>query len=246
MTGFIENKIFLKFCDRELQIKIENRSDFESVIESDPISLLTAINELMHTISHEKLILPYETLWTTLAQLFEIKQNKDQKLSDYYETMKAFGSQVSKYFKEDFLDKFVSNLDEFKNTNDLTEQNTLKKGAWQRLLAYGFLHNSDHDKYGRLLRGFKQDYANSTDNFPKTIIDMKERMSISYNESKNTRKKDKSKEKDKDKQEEPKVVEFAKSFAQIADGKKACWICGGDHYADKCPLKDKIQTNKQF
>ena len=148
--------IFLKFCDKELQMKIENRSDFESDIESDPISLLAAINELMHTILHEKLILPYETLWTTLAQLFEIKQNKDQKLSDYYETMKAFGSQVSKYFNEDFLDKFVSNLDEFKNTNSIIEQSKLKKGAWQRLLAYGFLHNSDHDKYGRLLRGFNK------------------------------------------------------------------------------------------
>ena len=31
--------IFSKCCDRELQMKIENRSDFESDIESDPISL---------------------------------------------------------------------------------------------------------------------------------------------------------------------------------------------------------------
>ena len=37
------------------------------------------------------------------------------------------------------------------------------------------------------------DYANLTDNFPKTIINMKERMSISYNESKNMKKKDKNK-----------------------------------------------------
>ena len=42
--------IFSKFCDRELQIKIENRSDFENNIENDPICLLTATNELMHTI----------------------------------------------------------------------------------------------------------------------------------------------------------------------------------------------------
>ena len=238
--------IFSKFCDKDLQYKIEERSDFESKIENNPITLLTAINELMHTISHEKLILPYETLWTTLAQLFEVKQNKEQKLSDYYETMKAFGSQFSKYFDTNFLDKFVSNLDEYKNTKDVDERDALKKGAWQRLLAYGFLHNADHDKYGRLLNGFKKDYANSTDNFPKTIIDMKERMSISYNESKNIKKKDKNKEKEKDKQETSKTVEFAKSFAQIAEGKKACWICGGDHYADKCPLKEKIQVNKQF
>ena len=87
--------IFSQFCDKELQSKIEHRSDFDQ-IEDNPIELLKAIDELLHTISHEKLILPYETLWCTLAQLFEIKQGKDQKLSDYYETMKTFGNQVHK------------------------------------------------------------------------------------------------------------------------------------------------------
>mgnify|MGYP003320018837 FL=1 len=134
--------IFSQFCDKELQSKIEHRSDFIE-IEDNPIKLLEAIDELMHTISHEKLILPYETLWTTLAQLFEIKQGKDQKLSDYYETMKAFGSQVYKYFDESFLDKFVMNLDEYKNAKDEVAEGVLKEGAWQRLLAYGFLHNAD-------------------------------------------------------------------------------------------------------
>ena len=135
--------IFSQFCDKELQSKIENKSNFDT-IENDPLELLKAIDELMHTISHEKLILPYETLWTTLAQLFEIKQNKDQKLSDYYETMKAFGSQVSKYFAVDFLDKFVTNLEAYQATSDSKVQDALKKGAWQRLLAYGFLHNADN------------------------------------------------------------------------------------------------------
>ena len=42
---------------------------------------------------------------------------------------------------------------------------------------------------------------------------MKERMSISYDESKNKKKSDKDKDK---KNSVPEVVEFAKSFAQIA------------------------------
>ena len=128
--------------------------------------------------------MPYETLWTTLAQLFEIKQGKDQKLSDYYETMKAFGAQVHKYFDNSFLDKFVINLEEYKNTNDEVGTTSIKEGAWQRLLAYGFLQNSDREKYGRLLKGYKSDYANNSDNFPKTMVEMKERLSISFDESK--------------------------------------------------------------
>ena len=175
--------IFSQFCDKELQSKIEHRSDFDQ-IEDNPIELLKAIDELMHTISHEKLILPYETLWSTLAQLFEIKQGKDQKLSEYYETMKAFGNQVHKYFDNSFLDKFVMNLEEYNNARDEVGRTGIKEGAWQRLLAYGFLHNADREKYGRLLKGYKSDYANNSDNYPTSMILMKERMSMSYDESK--------------------------------------------------------------
>ena len=232
--------IFSQFCDKELQSKIEHRSDFDQ-IEDNPIELLKAIDKLMHTISHEKLILPYETLWCTLAQLFEIKQGKDQKLSDYYETMKAFGNQVHKYFDYSFLDKFVMNLEDYNDAGDEVKKTRIKGGAWQRLLAYGVLHNADREKYGRLLKGYKSDYANNSDNYPTSMILMKERMSISYDESKNKKKSDKDKDK---KSSVPEVVEFAKSFAQIAQGKKACWLCGGPHYADKCPLKDKIPHDK--
>ena len=75
------------------------------------------------------------------------------------------------------------------------------------------------------------------------MVEMKERMSISYDESKG---KSKKRDKDKEKNSVPEVVEFANSFAQLTQGKKACWVCGEAHYADKCPLKDKIPQEKRF
>ena len=75
------------------------------------------------------------------------------------------------------------------------------------------------------------------------MVEMKERMSINYDESKG---KNKKRDKDKEKNSVPEVVEFANSFAQLTQGKKACWVCGGAHYADKCPLKDKIPQEKKF
>ena len=51
----------------------------------------------MHTTSHERLIYPFETLWTSFAALFKLKQEKEEKLSDYYDKMKAFSVQVKKY-----------------------------------------------------------------------------------------------------------------------------------------------------
>ena len=50
--------IFTNFCDRELQHRLEHRDDFDSKVENNPIELLTAIKEMMHTASHEKLTSP--------------------------------------------------------------------------------------------------------------------------------------------------------------------------------------------
>ena len=68
--------IFSNYCDKELQNRLENKKDFTTKIENDPIELLAAIREMMHTTSHERLIYPFETLWTSLAALFKLKQER--------------------------------------------------------------------------------------------------------------------------------------------------------------------------
>ena len=35
-------------------------------------------------------------------------------------------------------------------------------------------------------------------------------------------------------------VAYESSFAQVTQGKKVCWVCGGDHLANVCPHRDKI------
>ena len=39
---------------------------------------------------------------------------------------------------------------------------------------------------------------------------------------------------------------YASSFAQVAQGKKVCWVCGGDHLANVCPHKDEIPRDKWY
>ena len=73
-------------------------------------------------------------------------------------------------------------------------------------------------------------------------------MSIACNEEKHQKKKNKEKggkEKVKDTNSEQKVA-FASSFAQVANGKKVCWVCGGDHMANKCPHRDKPPRDKWY
>ena len=114
--------IFSNYCDKELQNCLENRKDFTTTIENYPIELLTAIKEMMHTTSHERLIYPFETLWTSLVALFKLKQEKEEKLSDYYDKMKAFSVEVKKYLPDDVLHQFMTGLDTYKNEKDSITQ----------------------------------------------------------------------------------------------------------------------------
>ena len=89
---------------------------------NDPIELVAAIREMMHTTSHERLIYPFEILWTSLAALFKLKQEKEEKLSDYYDKMKAFSVQVKKYLPDDVLYQFMTGLDSYKEERNFSTQ----------------------------------------------------------------------------------------------------------------------------
>ena len=101
--------IFSKFCHKELQFKIKSLEEFKK-IENDPLKLLETIKTIMHLTLHEKLVFPYETLWTTLAQLFCLKQDEDEKFVDYYNNFKAFSQQARKYLNSNTLDNFTTTL----------------------------------------------------------------------------------------------------------------------------------------
>ena len=68
--------------------------------------------------------------------------------------MKAFSSQVKKYLPNDVLHQFVKNSEVYKKASE-SEQSHMKQGGWKRLVAFGFLYNSDREKYGKLLKDYK-------------------------------------------------------------------------------------------
>ena len=98
--------------------------------------------------------------------MFKLKQDKDEKLSDYYDKMKAFSSQVKKYLPDNVLHEFIEGLDVYKKAGP-AEQLLMKQGGWKCLVAFGFLYNSDCEKYGKQLKDYKTDYANNLDHFPE-------------------------------------------------------------------------------
>ena len=112
--------------------------------------------------------------------MFKLKQGKDENLADYYDKMKAFSSQVKKYLPNDVSHQFVESLEVYKKAN-VAEQLLMKQGGWKRLVSFGFLYNSDCEKYGKLLKDYKTDYTINFDHFPEDLVSMHERMSIAWN-----------------------------------------------------------------
>ena len=63
--------------------------------------------------------------------MFKLKMEKDEKLVDYYDKMKAFSSQVKKYLPNDVLHQFVESLEVYKKAS-ASEQSHMKQGVEPR------------------------------------------------------------------------------------------------------------------
>ena len=103
--------------------------------------------------------------------------------------MKAFSVQVKKYLPDDALHKFLEGLDVYKSESSSTVKVEMKQGAWNQLIALGFLYISDCERYGKLLKDYQTDFADKTNDFPNDLVKMQERMSIACNEDKFPKKK---------------------------------------------------------
>ena len=68
--------IFDKFCDTQIRHRIECKENFHNEIKGNPYRLLSAIKEIMHSTSSQRMVSPYDALWATMAQLFKLKQEK--------------------------------------------------------------------------------------------------------------------------------------------------------------------------
>ena len=72
----------------------------------------------------------------------------------------------------------MEGLDSYKNENDSTKQDKMKIGAWNQLIALGFLYNSDRERYGKLLKDYQTDFADKADNFPRDLVSMREKSQL--------------------------------------------------------------------
>ena len=134
------------------------------------------------------------------------------------------------------LDKFVEHAQEYKDETDASKKTALKDEAFMKWMAYVYLNNADHRKYGSLLQGLISQYSMGNDQYPTTIVTATDVLSNHKHDNRN-QKKVVNVNKDK-KDDDISVISMETSFAQKD---VVCYCCGEPgHRSTNCPKKDII------
>ncbi|MGL5934004.1 MAG: hypothetical protein ACRCZI_00110, partial [Cetobacterium sp.] len=154
------------YCTKTMRDRVEAHPDFETKIKDDPVELLKAIRVLTHDTVRAQY--PYVSLVDSVARLMTIKQYDDS-LLDYAKRFKQTRDVMKTYIGASLLDAFVERTEEYKAEQDADAKKTMKKDAWNRLMAYLFLKGADSFKYGSLTKKYVTDFSGGEDTYPNTL-----------------------------------------------------------------------------
>ena len=111
------------------------------------------------------------------------------------------------------------------------------KEAFDHLIAYLYLHNSDMKKYGSVLKGLKEQQSLKNDQFPKTVTSAMH--VLSQHQFDNSRELNNKKREENNRRNEAGSQDLVLllTFTQL-EGK--CWCCGkSGHKSNVCRHKDR-------
>ena len=119
-----------EYCSKTIQARIRELSDYESKIRNNPIELMKAIKELMHSPIRAKYA--FATLTDAFERLLNIKQQENKGLLDYTSRFKQEQDILKEYVGKDILHTFVEHTDEYKAVTTTGERKNLKDGSFNR------------------------------------------------------------------------------------------------------------------
>ena len=70
---------------------------------------------------------------------------------------------------KNFLDFFIENMSEYVNETDITKQQAMKDEALDKWLSYVIIQESDHAKYGTLVKHFQSQFSLGNNQYPKDL-----------------------------------------------------------------------------
>jgi hypothetical protein len=225
-------------CNKAMQYKIASRSDYDSDVYNNPITLLRAIKE--HSLNYEETRYEMSTITASFRAVFTARQKDGESLQDYTRRFKTSTEILESHLGGPIiLEKFVKTMDGFDETN-VIKTGELIKQASEGLFAFLYLENSDQEKYGSILRNLNSQKSLGNDQYPRTIVETNNVLSNHRFDVSRLYKKPENKHPKPNKSKDAKADEddTPLSFAQM-EGK--CYCCGkAGHKSPDCRNKDKI------
>ncbi len=238
--------IYSNYCNRVMQLRVEEHKDFESKIKNDPIELLKAIRILMHDPARAKY--PFASMTEALMRVLSYtKQQENENLIDYVTRIKSARNVLKSHVGSEILDTFIEHTEEYQKETDTTKKTEMKAEAFDKWMAFLLMKNSDQKKYGTLITGLASQFSMGNDQYPKTMTAATDILSNHKHDNSDAKKKNNNNKptvKDQGKDEKNEEGATETSFAQ---GKIVCYCCGkSDHKSPDCPDKDKIPKDQWF
>jgi Reverse transcriptase (RNA-dependent DNA polymerase) len=223
-------------CAKAMQNKIESSPRFLTEIKGDPIELLKIIKQ--HAMNYHEQRYEVAILFESFRSLINLRQKEGESLQDYTKRFKTARDVLRSHMGGPiYLNKYAMN---FKHCNIESQESVTSclEEAYDHLLAYMYLDNSDSAKYGSLKTGLQTQQSLKNDQYPKTVTEANNVLSNHKFDSvgNSSNKKTNTTEKSNKKSDSDEKLEL--SFATI-EGK--CYCCGkAGHKSPACRLKDKI------
>ena len=127
---YTENKfksytLIFGYCNKTMQNRIEETTDFETTIRNDPFILLDTIKLKMYRQVHAKYEFVQPT--DTLLQFLSLKQDHGESLVDYTKIIKQSMDNLKAVFGKEFLSEYIEKTDEYKK-----QQMQMTRQHWKR------------------------------------------------------------------------------------------------------------------
>ena len=240
------------YCNKVMQNRIEEMSNFETEIRNDPVKLLEVIKEKMYDPARAKY--EYVSLTESFVRLIvDTKQDKDESLIDYTKRFKQTKDILKQAVGEEFLYKFAERTQEYKDAGgDTTQEDAIRKKAFNKWMTYVYLRNSDQRKYGTLMKTFRSQYSLGNNQYPGTLTLASDALTNhQWDETYAADQKRRREQRQRDKrtgteqgEEQPKPDETGSSFKQQSND-IICYCCGKKgHISPDCPQKDTIPRSQ--
>jgi hypothetical protein len=156
-------------CAKAMQNKIASRSDYDSIVYNDPISLLRAIKE--HSSNYQETRYEMSIITDAFRSLFANKQKEGESLQDYTRRFKTSTEILESHLGGPvLLGKYVRTMENY-DENDKELSNKLIAKASEGLYAFLYLENSDQDKYGSIIGNLNSQKSLGNDQYPRTIVE---------------------------------------------------------------------------